>query len=206
MKMTDETKEWVTLQEASKITKKSVGSIRMFIKRKGKGEQPVKAKKISENAREYWVIHSSELNRIDDVNLDNVQGDVKIGEQNVFTSGEQVITMPAEVFIRQQKERDELVQGMLMYRFKFEELDRLMKCLPAPVESVTSKLEEQEQEIARLQLDVTKFQEKEQEIARLQEEKVKAEQVVQENEALKTRLREMELPWWKKIFRPGGAG
>jgi len=42
------------------------------------------------------------------------------------------------------KERDELQTGLMVYRYKFEEMERQMRLLPAPVEVVNTILQEKE--------------------------------------------------------------
>jgi len=132
-------KEWITLKEASKITGKSVTALRMMIKRK----KIDRAKKIRINNREHWHIHKEEVGALSDHDQT-----VDRGDQNTLSRLDQVITMPVETYLQQQKERDHLVQGMMMYRFKFEELDRKLKLLPAPVEVIAHQVEEQKEALA----------------------------------------------------------
>lgn len=181
--MTSNDQEWVTLQEASKITGKSVNAIRLMVKRLTKGDQPIKAKKVQQNAREQWVLWRGDLNKL---SSQPVNDHVFDNDGHMIRSkAGHATNVPVEMYETLRKERDSLFQGMLMYQFKFEDLDRKMKCLPAPAEVLSSKLEEQEKELALLR-----------------DEKAKAEHLTRENEAMKSRIREMELPWWKRLFKP----
>jgi len=76
----------------------------------------------------------------------------------------------------------------MMYRWKFEELDRQVKLLPAPVEVVSSKLTELE---STLQAERTGREEARQAIAMMELELKAA------REALET---ERSRPWWKRAF------
>jgi predicted nucleic acid-binding Zn-ribbon protein len=96
-------------------------------------------------------------------------------ENSPTSKSEHVITLPVEYYERQQKERDELVQGLMMYRYKFEELDRQVRLLPAPVETIPVKLAEKDQALQRSQ------------------EAIKALE-----EALQ---REKQRSWWERLWK-----
>jgi len=138
-------KEWLTLKEASNITGRSVHTIRMFIKR----NENVKAKKTRQKGRECWVLHREEVHKLTSQNKDSVN-DSHEGSQ----LGEHVNLISFETYTQHRnewdKQRSQLEQGLMMYRFKFEELDRKLKLLPAPAEIVIHELEELQEQANRL--------------------------------------------------------
>jgi hypothetical protein len=133
---------WVTLQDASVITGKSITSLRMMIKRR-KIDQ---VKKISGKRGDKWVIKKEALSLMSDQDPDFVNG-----EQKHRSNADSMIRLPVEVYTQQQKERDQLVQGLAMYRYKFEELEKQVKMLPAPVEVVSSRMPELETRVKELE-------------------------------------------------------
>lgn len=62
-----------------------------------------------------------------------------------------VVTLPVEFYAQQQKEHEQALTGMMMYRWKYEELDRQVKLLPAPVEVVPSMVQERDARIRALE-------------------------------------------------------
>jgi hypothetical protein len=70
------------------------------------------------------------------------------------------ISIPLEYYERQQEDRDRLMQGLMMYRFKFEELDRRLRLLPGPPEAIHEEIREKEEvaETVRLELAQTQQQ------------------------------------------------
>jgi hypothetical protein len=97
----------------------------------------------------------------------------------------QVITLPVEVIVQQQKERDQALQGMMMYRYKFEEAEKQLRLLSAPPEIVASKLTELEHTLQQ------KDQEAWAAIAMLELELRAAKEAIEIQRAL---------PWWKRMF------
>lgn len=286
--------EWLTLQEASEITGKSIISLRMLIKRK----RIEMAKKIVQNGRDTWVIHNDALEKYkrsdptehkDDENTEKKVSNEIIEEMTIcqentinltdlseyeikerisfeglfgfelksdepesqdalpeeicseitycslspeneqaaqsinvdpeqvqiimpdspdpanfskmfqydqlYQSGEEkVITMPVEYFEEQLKSHDHLLQGMMMYRHKFEELDRQLKSLSAPPIDVKTRIEELEKEL------IESTREKNEALARLRQ-KLEEEEKLRED--LKTEwetiLSRLEKPWWKRL-------
>jgi hypothetical protein len=170
-------KEWIPLKEASEITGRSMHALRLLIHR-GRIE---KVRKQQVNGHGYWEIHRDVLSVIRSekaTSQSTTQQASQICSHENIPGASQAITMPAEIYIQQQKERDSYLQGMMMYRYKFEELDRQVKLLPAPVDQVAMKLQEAEHK----------------------------DQVLRDAQEAITRLeedlrRERFLPWWKKIFR-----
>ena len=124
--------EWLTLKEAEEITGKSAASIRGSILR----GQYDRVKKVMGKTRKIWLIHRNEIEH----KIDHDRSE-RTFDQNIRSQIDQAITIPLEYYEQQQKEHDQLMQGMLMYRWKFEELDRKLKLLPAPVEVISNEFE-----------------------------------------------------------------
>lgn len=115
-----------------------------------------------------------------------------------------------------QQERDNLMQGLMMYRYKFEELDRQVKMLPAPPEYVKSKIDELEkhlQEEARARsivvIEKTKTEEEKEQLrndyedflSQLRTKLSEEERVKEELKAeLEKAMTDLKRPWWKKLF------
>jgi len=142
-------KEWLTLKEASEITGKTKGALRVAIHRK----QFVRIKKNIEKGHETWLIHKDEL--VDDIvhvrtDMYGVQN-----ERTVRVQSTKVNLITLEHYDKAREEwstqRTHLEQGIMMYRFKFEELDRKLKLLPAPVETVVYEIEEKKKTLAEIQ-------------------------------------------------------
>jgi len=169
--------EWLTLQEASKITGKSKAAIRAWINRNADSNGSVRVKKTRGKRYEYWLIHKDELKSLSE--LERVE---RTGVQEPVLERVEMNSISVEYYDKQRDkwayEKAELIrtyeQGLMMYRFKFEELDRQIKLLPAPAEVVSYKLEELEQDKKEL-LDTLRHE---------QEQKEKVEQLLtQEQEA-----------------------
>jgi len=142
-------KEWLTLKEVSEITGKTTGSLRVAIHRK----QFVRIKKNIENGHETWLIHKDELvNDSVHVRTDmyGVQNDSTV---RVQSTQDNLITLEHYDKAREEwyEQRTRLEQGIMMYRFKFEELDRKLKLLPAPVETVVYEIEEKKKVLEETQ-------------------------------------------------------
>lgn len=180
-------KEWITLKEASKITGKSVHAFRQLINR-GRVEM---VKKMQDNGPGYWVIHRDHLNEMIPEKVTShrtISSSSQDTSQCIISDASQMVTIPAEVYIQQQREHDNMVQGLMMYRYKFEEAEKQMKLLPAPAETIAGKIDELEETLS------AEVQYREQLTSALQEKEAK----VQELEA---DLRQARLPWWKKMLK-----
>lgn len=183
--------EWLTIKEVSNITGKTPASIRMLIKR-GK---IVRIREEHHYGRKYWVIHKDECELLgtqenEDVRIPN----------SMRTVTEHEITIPFETYDKQrsqwENEKTELIrtyeQGLMMYRFKFEELDRKLKLLPAPVEviahefeKVKSELEDKEGELHQVNQALQKLELERRELENtLQAQQEAHDGVVSEREAL----------------------
>ena len=136
--------EWLTLKEASEISGKSTSALRRLIQR-GKIERVTKR---SHERGVKWLIHKDEIELLNVHERQHVQG-VHINR----SEGVQVNAISFESFIEQQKEwereRVQIMNGLNMYRWKFEELDRKLKLLPAPVEVVKHEFEKIKFELDR---------------------------------------------------------
>lgn len=150
--------EWLTLQEASRITGKSINALTLLISR-GKIDR---SKKIVGRGKGKWLIHrdSIGLTSADDRLKDQDRTEPGQTERSTDRSDPAI---PLHYFDSKMKEwteeRDRLQAGLLMYRYKFEELDRQIRLLPAPVESIPSKMTELEQKTAEKDLALQRSQE-----------------------------------------------
>lgn len=184
------TDEWLTLREAAKITGKSVNALRLLIGR----HRLKKVKKAHDNQGVYWMIHRDE---IDQVCLDNM------GPGHAPVSHNMVGAMiPLSYHDGKQKEwlseRDQLQAGLMMYRYKFEEMERQVKMLPAPAE-ISAMEQERAAALARAQEILSeaqgKYQQYEASMAQLAEKLQEEEQVAR---ALQEQVKHLQRPWWKK--------
>ena len=154
-------------------------------------------KKMQENGPGYWVIHKDHLTEMQAEKVTS-QGTISppshdTSQRNISDTSH-MVTIPAEVYIQQQKEHDNILQGMMMNRWKFEDLERQIRLLPAPAEVVTAQLMETEEALKaevdyRDQLRVT-----------LQEKEVRIQEQEQKFMELQAELERARLPWWKKLF------
>jgi hypothetical protein len=144
------TSSWLTFAEAGALAGKSSSAVRMWVKRRRSKGEPVQVKKEPGKHGEIWYIHSSEVGSFGEREGVNVQG-----EQEFVAQGERVNTITVEYYDAQRKqwddERDELRSGLMMYRWKYEELDRQVKLLPAPVEVLPSMVLERDAQIRALE-------------------------------------------------------
>ncbi len=192
--------EWITLDNASKITGKSTGALRLAIQR----HKIVRTKKIKDNGREYWVIHRDELQRM----CAHVRNEL-CAAQDDRTMSDQPCAIPFDLYDRHRREWEDkcahLEQGLMMYRYKFEELDKQIKMLPAPPEAVSKELEFKTTALAQAQLILQQAQETqrqyEESMAQLKL-KLQEEEYAKEAFKIQWELTQADLkrPWWKKLF------
>jgi hypothetical protein len=169
--------QWVTIQEASEITGKSENAISLLVRRR----RMDRVKKVNGTGQGKWLIHRDSLVKYQSVNQS--PDEVTKNDQSVNPVSQSVTDLlksmiPLEHYEKKRsewdQERDRLQAGMMMYRYKYEELDQQVKLLPAPVEAVCISLQNKEQAL----------QDAREAITRLEED-----------------LRqERKLPWWKKMF------
>jgi len=195
-------REWIPLREASKITGRSVHALRLLINR-GRIE---KVRKQQVNGQSYWEIHQEAVSLIrgDTGASHGTSHEASQGPSHTYqqashgTSHEnlsppsQVITIPVEYYEQQQKERDNLMQGMTMYRYKFEELERQTRLLPAPLEVIPLKLTELEHREEALRTS-------QQAINDLETKLQTRQKAINELEA--ELQRERSVTWWQRLWR-----
>jgi hypothetical protein len=206
---------WIPMNDVCMMTGKSSEEIRAIVER-GSG---IQAKKVIDNDHELWLIHKDTVKRINDGDIDSLCCQYLEGAEKKRASSsldDQVIGIVTEVYEKQRKElmreRDQALQGLMMYRYKYEELDRQFRLLPAPPDMVKSRMED----LKRSQ------QEKDEALVRAQEILKKAHAAYGQYKAsmcqLKAKLAEeerakeayriqwelaqgeLELPWWKRLF------
>jgi hypothetical protein len=195
--MTNQDSQWVNIQTASEIIGRSENAVRLLVKR-GKFDQ---LRKIKDKGRGHWVIHRDSIARL--VNLGQlveVDGSDQLNQDH---------SIPLKHYEEQRKlwlsERDQLKSGLMMYRYKFEEIEQKMRLLPAPPEMVARELEEKAAALAQAEKIVEEAKETqkhyiaavEQLRAKLQEEEYAREAYRLQWEAAQA---ELKRPWWKKIF------
>lgn len=194
--------EWLTIKEVSNRTGKTPASIRMLIKR-GK---IVRIREEHHYGRKYWVIHKDECELLGTQENEDVRT-----PNSMRTVTEHEISIPFETYDLQRKqwenEKSELIrtyeQGLMMYRFKFEEIDRRLKLLPAPVEviahefeKVKSDLEDKEETLRTTQGELHQVNQALQKLElerrdlenTLQTEQKSREEVISEREALSSEI------------------
>jgi hypothetical protein len=146
----------------------------------------------------------------------NVLDDMKaetVTYHGTISAQSEMVSIPSELYMRQQKERDSLVQGLMMYRYKYEEMEREMRLLPAPVSDVTSKLEQYEKEnndrknvLIKAQLILKKaYAANEQYKASIEQLKAKLAEEERARDAFRIQWElaqaELKKPWWKKLLK-----
>jgi len=218
---------WVTIPELTRITGKKATALRMWIKRKWLGGEHELIRKIQEKHGEMWVVHPSLIKQLSR----HVESEV-MPEQaacspldmprvephpcsvNRTEHAADLISFRAYLEERRewQEERDSLRHGLMMYRYKFEELDRQVRLLPAPPEMLSTRLSEVEQDrrqkaealeqAEKIVDEAKKAQKLSMEVmtklrAKLVEE-VKAKEAYRDQwELAHARLNR---PWWKKLL------
>jgi predicted RNase H-like nuclease (RuvC/YqgF family) len=206
--------EWVTLKEASKTTGKSLNAIRMLVHRKKISSDRIK--KVTDNGRNYWMVHRDALNLIynssmssDICNSDILQPVTPVICQDNMSD---ICQDSIPIYYHDQKlkewqqERDSLMQGLMMYRYKFEELDRQMRLLPAPVENIPAKLSELESKAAELAEKDQVLRESQDAIQDLETSAAEKDQSLARSQetikALEEALhREKQRSWWDRLWK-----
>jgi hypothetical protein len=148
-----ETGQWITLQEASSVTGKSVNALNLMIRRR----KINKTRKVNGKGQGKWLIHKDSLIKFlspDPLSCqpDQLTRQDDLEDQSNQTGYERFTPMiPLEHYEKKrdewESERDKLMQGLMMYRYKFEELEKQVKMLPAPVEVVSSEFERLKSEL-----------------------------------------------------------
>jgi len=154
-------REWLTLQEASKITGKKPSALRGAIQR----GRVMRVKKETGAIGDYWLIHRDELPKIGNNRSGAFEGvdrmievdpAIEVDRSESPIGGDRVNLVTVEYYDQQRekwdRERSQLEQGVMMYRYKFEELDRKVKLLPAPVEVVSDDLKRKQALIEKVKM------------------------------------------------------
>jgi len=196
---------WYTLQEASRLTGKTPSSLRRLIQRK----VIERVKKEHSKHGEHWLIHKEELIPQGVHNVFDEQGYVQ-GVHVERVEGVQANVINFETYDQHRREWEQrcsqLEQGVMMYRYKYEELDRQVKLLPAPPELMTKELEEKAQALAQAEMIVEEAKEKQKQYTEAMEQlkaKLQEEEYAKEAYRIQWELAQAELnrPWWQKIWR-----
>ncbi|MDQ7827304.1 MAG: hypothetical protein RDV48_31210 [Candidatus Eremiobacteraeota bacterium] len=194
------------------MTGRSMTSIRMMIKR-GRNMQ---AKKVMDNKRELWLVHRDTVEKLGGPCSDQAQPPdhhPDHDDQRSSSDHQQVIGILADMLDKQRKEltqeRDQAVQGMMMYRYKFEELDRVVKALPAPPELITEEIRQKDSLIKEAQKVLNDAQyaitHKESALAELKQKLDEAERAKEHlRESWERAMADLKRPWWKKALIAAG--
>jgi hypothetical protein len=192
---------WLTIGEASELTGKSTAAVRMWIKRRTQKGDHVRVKKERGKHCESWMIHSSEMN--------------DLGERvRVESSGEHMpelmntISLDRYEAMRKEleNEREQALQGLMMYRYKFEEIEQKMRLLPAPPEMVARELEEKAAALAQAEKILEEAKETQRHYQEAMEQlrsKLQEEEHAREAYRIQWESAQAELsrPWWRKIWK-----
>jgi uncharacterized coiled-coil DUF342 family protein len=142
--------EWLTVKQVSNVTGKSVNAIRMLLHRRKLDN----VKKINNGGqREQWLIHKDTMMKLHNSDVTETLQDEMHNGCITKVHNSDVISLEYHDSKMKEwlQERDQLQAGLMMYRYKYEELDRQVKLLPAPVEVVTSRMPELETRVKELE-------------------------------------------------------
>jgi hypothetical protein len=206
------TEQWLTLKEASDVTGKSINALTLLINR----NKLDRVRKVKGKGGGKWLIHKDSLHLLMADTLSPCQGarQDRVNTLSEETEYERVMpSIPLEHYEKKRDEwlteRDRLQTGLLMYRYKFEELDRQIRLLPAPVEAVAPLLKDREAKLAELEHKEQELRESHQANVELEAKLSKAA----ENEQALTRSQEtikaleealqneQQRSWWEKLWR-----
>ena len=173
-------KEWLTIKEVSNITGKSTDSLRMLLHRKKLTNVKKANNGNNGTKRSQWLIHKDNISLLHNSYVTGDGTNVTCDKSITSERNSNIITLEYHDSKQQEwlKERDQLKAGIIMYQYKFEELDRQLKLLPAPAEVVKSRLIELEHS--------------------LQEEKETKQKLINDLEA--ELQKERSLTWWQKLW------
>jgi len=145
---------WLTIPELTRITGKKATALRMWIKRKWLGGEHELIRKNQEKHGEIWIVHPSLVRMLrrhveSDVMPEQVPlipvDELKVEPQQCCVNrAEHADLISFHTYLEERREwqedRDNLLHGLMMYRCKFEELDRQVRLLPAPPEMLSTKM------------------------------------------------------------------
>lgn len=175
--------KWMTIKEVSEISGKSINALRLLIHR-GKIDN---LKKVKGKGHGEWLIHKDILQKFQQREISENLTSQEISEEKTTQKSQEISNqgIPLDYFDKKLKEwdseRDNLIQGLIMYRYKFEELDKKLKFLPAPPEEVVHMIDANASKVKELEI-------------LLQQEKMIRNDLEKEIETQKN------LSWWKKLF------
>lgn len=208
--------EWLTVKQVSHMTGKSIDAIRMLLYRKKLSN----VKKVNRNNggpnREHWLIHRDTAALLCNGHMTNEQTDVN--HNNSITEDSELLhnvshnidVIPLHYHDQKQREwlteRDQLQAGLMMYRYKFEEMERQMRLLPAPPEVVASELEEKAAALETAENIIQQAQETQKKYEEaLEQLKIKLQEEEHAKEAFRIQWElsqaELKRPWWQKIWK-----
>jgi len=193
----------ITVQEAATRLNLSERTVWKYIQRRALKT----SKEFSEGKRHrVMVLESSvqELQSSPSEKINEVQLNDSENDQRSPKKGDSVV-LPADIYLQQQQERDSLMQGLMMYRYKFEELDKQVKQLPAPPEIVARELSDKAAALARAEEILEEAKEAQKRHAAAMDE-LKNKLIEEEHAKEAYRIQweaaqaELKRPWWKKLF------
>ena len=189
--------EWLTVKQVSHMTGKSIDAIRMLLHRKKLSN----VKKVNNHNggpnREHWLIHRDTAALLCNSHMTDNRSDVMVNSDITETAEQlhNIDVIPLHYHDLKQREwlteRDQLQAGLLMYRYKFEELDRQVRLLPAPVETVGTLLQDREAKVAELEHKEQELRDSRQALDRSQEAVSALEEALQ---------RERSRSWWQRLW------
>lgn len=197
--------KWLSLKQASKITGKSVNALRLLVNRK----RFDMVKRIDGNGYSQWMIHHDSLVKTCG-HVDDNDNPSTSGRHEVVTTACQVNTITIEHYEQQrerwQKERDELQTGLMMYRWKFEEIEKQVRLLPAPPEVVAAELEKKTAALSMAENIIQQAQVTQQQYEEALEQlrfKFQEEEHAKEAFRIQWELAQAELKrsWWQKLWK-----
>lgn len=208
-------REWLTLKEASELTGKSLNSLRLLVHRK----KVDRVRKITDNGRNYWLIHRDSVGTLGNrISADEAAPEIDISsfDEKDFSDAYpeemacRFAAVPLEHYEQQRKdwleERDGLMQGIMMYRFKFEELEKQIKLLPAPPQVMSEELKWKDNRLLEAQ---QKAHENDNALAEAQRMMEEMQRSFDEERQLRDKIeadtraeleRERRRSWWKKLL------
>ena len=203
------TELWLTLKEASDITGKSINALTLLINR----NKLDRVRKVKGKGGGKWLIHKDSLHLLMPDTLLPCQGEEqdRVNTLSGETGYERVTpSIPLEHYEKKRDEwlteRDRLQAGLLMYRYKFEELDRQIRLLPAPVETVGTLLQDREVKLTELAEKEQALRKSRQAITDLSEQAATDRQALSKSQetvkALEEALqRERQRSWWDRLWK-----
>lgn len=201
--------DWLTLQEVSRVTGKSVNALNLLISRK----KIDRTRKVNGKGQGKWLIHKDSIDLIP--GADRLTGQVKTadrlesGQVDRLTDRSEP-SIPLDYHDRKLQEwlaeRDRLQAGLMMYRYKFEEIEHKLRLLPAPPEMVAKELEEKAVALAQAEKIVEEAKETQKQYAEAMKQlmaKLQEEEHVRETYRVQWEASQAEMnrPWWQKIWR-----